>query len=143
MNRFILFLFCVALILTGCSQDKPRPEGGVNIIPLQVVDKQNPTVEVISQRQKRELTVSHHVRGQNVYVECYVPSFTFRDRAVGKINGEGHVRVSIDGERMDDIYTAAFIVKGLEKGHHQILVEVVHNDSTSYDMKKSWNVLIK
>lgn len=141
MKRLVI-MFLILSITTGCVEDKPRPEGNVEILPLQVVNHTAQAVEVINQQQKMNLTVKHHVRDQNVYVECYIPSFTFKEKGGKKVNGEGHIRVSVDGEKMNDINTAAFVVKGLDRGRHEILLEVVHNDLTTYNMKKSWNVTI-
>jgi len=143
MYRFILFFTCFVWALTGCVEDKPRPEGGISVVPLQIIDTSQSAIEVVSQKQPRNLVVNHHVRGQNVYVECFVPSFTFKEKGGMKVNGEGHVNVFVDGKRVEEISTAAFIIKGLEKGNHQLKVEVVHNDSSSYNLKKSWNVSIK
>ena len=143
MNRFILVFSCFVWVLTGCVEDKPRPEGNVNIVPLQVVNTSQSAVEVVSQKNSNDLVVNYHVRGQDIFVECYIPSFTFKEKGGMNVDGEGHMRVFVDGDRVEEISTAAFIIKGLEKGKHQLVIEVVHNDSTSYLMKKSWNVYIK
>lgn len=139
LYAFVLLLF----VLTGCVEDKPRPEGKLEIVPLHVTNVLNDSVEVVSQQHDESINIKHHIRNQNVYVECYIPNFTFKEKRGNKVKGEGHLILHVDGEKVDDMNTAAFIVKGLEKGVHEMSVEVVHNDSTSYNLKKTWNVTIQ
>ncbi len=141
MNRFILFFLCFVWVLAGCTEHKPRPEGSVSIVPLGILETTHSAIEVVSQT--KNLVVDHHVSGQNIYVECFIPSFTFKEKGGTKVEGEGHMLIYVDGERVDEISTAAFIVKGLEKGKHQLVVEVVHNDSSPYNLKKSMDVYVK
>ncbi|UOK59470.1 hypothetical protein MGI18_11980 [Bacillus sp. OVS6] len=42
----------------------------------------------------------------------------------------------VDEKKTDEIHTAAFIIKGLEKGTHTISLELLHNDSSKYHLKK-------
>jgi hypothetical protein len=49
----------------------------------------------------------------------------------------------VDEKKTDEIHTAAFIIKGLEKGTHTISLELLHNDSSKYHLKKTWNVTVK
>ncbi|WP_142385601.1 hypothetical protein [Metabacillus schmidteae] len=143
MSRFILFFLCFVLVLSGCVEDKPRPEGNASVVPLQILDTSQSAIEAVSLKQSEKLVVHHHVSGQNIYVECFIPSFTFKEKGGSKVDGEGHIIVYVDGERVDEISTAAFILKGLKQGKHQLAVEVVHNDSTRYNLEKSWEVYIK
>ncbi|WP_051475546.1 hypothetical protein [Bacillus sp. J37] len=143
MNRFVLIFACLLCILSGCVEDKPRPEGSMSVVPLDIVEASESAIEVSSLKQPIDIVVNHHVRGQNIYVECYIPSFTFKEKGGANVNGEGHIQVYVDGKRVDEISTAAFIIKGLEKGKHHLMIEVVHNDSSDYQLKKSWNVNIK
>jgi hypothetical protein len=142
MMRLVVFCLMI-MILTGCVGDKPRPKGMVEIVPLQMTNVSKDVVEVISQQQNHSLSVKHHVHEHDVYVECFIPNFFFKEKGGSKINGEGHVTVYIDGKKVNDMYTTAFIVRGLEKGIHEMIVEVVHNDSTSYNLKKTWDVTIQ
>jgi hypothetical protein len=123
-------------------EDKPRPEGKLEIVPLDVTSVSNEAIEVVNQQNKQSLLIKHHIRNQDVYVECYIPNFTFKEKGGNKVKGEGHITVHVDGKKVDDMNTAAFIVKGLDKGVHEMTVEVVHNDSTSYNLKKTWTVSI-
>ncbi|WP_121661301.1 hypothetical protein [Metabacillus litoralis] len=142
MKRFFCTVFLLGIV-TGCVEDKPRPEGNLEVVPLQVVNHSFEAVEVINQQRKMNISVKHHIRDQDVYVECYIPSFTFKERGGNKVDGEGHLQLSVDGKVVDHIQTAAFVIRGLEKGTHTFEIEVVHNDSTSYELKKSWNATIQ
>jgi hypothetical protein len=142
MKRLLTFGF-LCFLLTGCTEDKPKPEGKVEVFPLQVSNINRNVVEVVSQKQNSTFTIKHHVRNQNLYVECYIPHFTFKEKGGKKVNGEGYIVVYVDGKKVDDMNTAAFIVKGLDKGIHDMTIEVFHNDSSSYNLKKSWKVTIQ
>src|SRR4051794_35853314 len=94
-----LAVFCLMfIVLTGCVGDKPRPKGMVEIIPLQITNVSKDAVEVVSQQQNHFLNVKHHVRDHDVYVECFIPNFFFKEKGGSKINGEGHIIVYIDGK---------------------------------------------
>ena len=142
MKRLLALVF-ILIGLTGCVEDKPRPKGSVNLVPLNVTNVSNDVIEVVSHNQLASLNIKHHVRNQDVYVECYIPNFSFKEKGGNKVIGEGHIVVFVDGKKIDDMNTAAFIVKGLERGVHEMMVEVVHNDSTTYDLKKTWTVSIQ
>ncbi|WP_299086923.1 hypothetical protein [uncultured Metabacillus sp.] len=139
----LLALFVIILCLSGCTEDKPRPEGSVNVIPIQIADVSKDAIEVVSQKSQSPFTIKHHVRNRAVYVECYIPNFIFKEAGGKKVAGEGHLTVYVDGKKVDDMNTAAFVVRGLEQGNHIITVEVVHNDSSSYNLKKTWEVTIQ
>jgi hypothetical protein len=142
MKRLLALVF-ILIGMTGCVEDKPRPEGNVILVPLHVTNVSNDVVEVVSQSQLASLNIKHYVRNKDVYVECYIPNFSFKEKGGNKVSGEGHIEVSVDGKKIDDMNTAAFIVKGLDRGVHEMMVEVVHNDSTTYDLKKIWTVSIQ
>ena len=134
----LLTLVFLLFVSTGCVEDKPKPESNVEIVPMQVADLKQDSIEVIVHQQKSlELTIKHHVRNQDVYVECYIPHFTFKEKGGNKRNGEGHIDVFVDGKKVNEMNTAAFIIKGLEKGVHEMRLEVIHNDSSSYDLTKT------
>lgn len=136
--KWLLTIFSLVLVfVTGCTEDKPRPKGMVgDVIPVQVNDISNDIVAVVSQKPKDTFDINYHTREQNVYVECFIPGFHFE-------KGEGFLNVTVDGQKKNEIYTAAFILKGLDKGDHNIVVEVVHSDETFENMKKTFKVKIQ
>lgn len=137
--KHFTWLLILAAALSACSNEKPRPEGE-ETVPMEVSMLGNESVETAVQ--PRQLNVTHHVKGSNVYIECYIPNFSFSDKRGEKVNGEGYLNLYIDGKKTDEIHTAAFIIKGLDKGTHTIYIEVLHNDSSRYHLKKTWNVTI-
>lgn len=91
---------------------------------------------------ERTIHVEHHVRGNDVYLECIISNFTFKQSGGLKKDGEGHLNVVIDGQRTEKISTAAFIIKGLSKGEHTLKIQVVHNDLTNYPLEHMIHVRI-
>ncbi|MEH7383915.1 hypothetical protein V7147_00680 [Bacillus sp. JJ1521] len=90
----------------------------------------------------RNIQVEHHVRGSDVYLECIIPNFIFKQSGGQKKDGEGHLNVIIDGKRTEKISTAAFIIKGLSRGEHSLKIQVVHNDLTKYPLEHTIQVQI-
>ncbi|MDR4886620.1 hypothetical protein RGU12_03530 [Fredinandcohnia sp. QZ13] len=91
---------------------------------------------------ERTFQVKHQVRGNDVYLECLIPNFTFKQSGGQKRDGEGHLNVIIDGKRVEKISTAAFIIKGLTRGEHTLAIQVVHNDLTTYPLEHTIHVQI-
>jgi hypothetical protein len=88
-----------------------------------------------------EMTVKEQVKGNDVYVECIVSGFDFSDRG-DKKSGQGYINLYLNGHKIDEIYTAAFIIKGLPEGEHEVTLELVKNDGTPYGMKEKFEVTI-
>ncbi len=91
---------------------------------------------------KRSIQVEHQVRGNDVYLECIIPNFTFKQSGGQKKDGEGHLNVLIDGKRTENISTAAFIIKGLSRGEHTLKIQVTHNDLTNYPLEHTIQVRV-
>ncbi|MEH7222437.1 hypothetical protein V7112_01390 [Bacillus sp. JJ1566] len=91
---------------------------------------------------ERTLQVVHHVRGNDVYLECIIPNFTFKQSGGLKKEGEGHLNIMIDGKKTEKISTAAFIIKGLSRGEHTLKIQVVHNDLTTYPLEHTIHIHI-
>lgn len=90
------------------------------------------------------MSVKHLVKGNDIYVECVISNFTFSKREGNKINqtGTGYLQLYLNGKKIDNIYTAAFIIKGLPAGKHLIKLELVHNDGTPYSIEEEFEVTI-
>lgn len=136
LKIFALISVVLLLLLASCTNDKPTPEG--------VTHDTVPTIEVLNmqglssangKKTGHSMSVRHHVRGNRVYVECYVSHFTFSD-------GSGYLQLSIDGKKVKKLRTAAFVIKDLSKGKHQIKVELVKNNHSKQVLKKEWTVNI-
>jgi hypothetical protein len=99
-------------------------------------------IPVISSHSERTLHVKHQVRGKDVFIECIVNEFTFKKGKRNKVEGEGHIDLYLNGQKMNEIFTAAFVVKGLPTGKHTIHLELVHNDSSKYGLSHEFEVNI-
>ncbi|MEH7382400.1 hypothetical protein V7138_18205 [Bacillus sp. JJ1533] len=132
MYKFILSL-CFLSFLTPQIDEKP------------VVAKSGHHAyysEISEVERERTIQVEHHIRGNDVYLECIIPNFTFKQSGGQKKDGEGHLNVLIDGERTEKVSTAAFIIKGLATGEHTLKIQVVHNDLTNYQLEHTIHVQI-
>jgi hypothetical protein len=81
--------------------------------------------------------VKYEVKGHDVLVECLAAQFPFR-----KGEGGGHINVYLNGQKMTEVYTAAFIVRGLPSGKHMIRLELVYNDGKMTGMMHEFEVTI-
>lgn len=145
LNKLLLVLFSISVFaVSGCTNDKPEPETLVEVVPMEVsyISKAN-TVEVMSsQNKQRTFEVKHHVKGKDVYVECIVSNFKFTKGKQANTEGEGHIDLYLNGKKVDEIYTAAFIAKELPAGKHTMKIELVHNDSTKYNLNEEFEIII-
>ncbi|ABO66337.1 MULTISPECIES: hypothetical protein [Geobacillus] len=81
------------------------------------------------------LEVKHQVQGNDVLIECFAAQFPFR-----KGNGGGHINVYVNEQKVTEVYTAAFIVRGLPSGKHVIRLELVYNDGKVTGMTHEFDV---
>ncbi|OLO40978.1 hypothetical protein BTR23_04670 [Alkalihalophilus pseudofirmus] len=104
----------------------------------------NGIVHVSVNKDQRLMTVNHDVKGSDVYVECVIDQFTFAKEKAGKnhVDGEGHLHLFVDGQKVDSIYQAAFIIKGLPSGEHSIKLELVKNDDEQYGVSEEFSVQV-
>lgn len=138
MFKSILILFSTIVGLLS-------PVGQVTADEVQVIPMHgNGIVQVSVSKDKRLLTVNHEVKGTDVYVECIIDQFTFAKEKAGKnhVDGEGHIQLFVDGQRVDSIYQAAFIIKGLPSGEHTIKIELVKNNYDLYEISEEFTVQI-
>ncbi|MDQ0231296.1 hypothetical protein [Metabacillus malikii] len=142
MKPLNMIIVIVCLVLTACAKDRPKADI-LEVQPLHVTDINSEEVIQVSQQNiKSELKLNFHIRNQDVFVESYIPNFSFKEKGGQKKNGEGYLAVYVDGKLIDEIDTAAFVVKNLPIGKHVLTVEVFHNDSTTYHLKESFDVNI-
>ncbi|KGP61021.1 hypothetical protein NP92_07200 [Anoxybacillus gonensis] len=92
--------------------------------------------------QKQTLFVKHHVKGNNVFVECIVDQFTFTKGTHPKKSGQGRIHIYVNGKRVSETTTAAFVIRGLPMGKHTIRLELVHNDASKYHVSHEFTVTI-
>lgn len=129
-------------LLLGCSQDKPKPETFMNIevTPIEMLQNQEPAavVAVNQEVKSQEMYIKHQVKGKNVYIECFIPNFSFKNSS-----RNGYLSLYIDNKKIKNVTTAAFIVKGLSEGKHLIKLKMTNHPLGDQDIKKEFWVNIK
>jgi hypothetical protein len=139
--RYVIMIICLLIISAYRSYDSKPPE--VSLMPMQVVQFEETAVEASAVLNENNLTIRHHVKEKDVYVEVIIPGFNFSSPTQKKkVNGEGYVKLYLNEKQIDEIYQAAFIVKGLPAGKHNLKFELVQNDSTSYGINEEITVTI-
>jgi hypothetical protein len=123
----LLLLF----LLAGCQNDLPEPE--TKDISFQLEEAVQASGYSITQVDP--FFVRHEVKGQDVYIECMVKGVSFRN------NGAKMV-LFIDGKKTKEIKQAAFIVKGLQSGTHQIKLELIKQNEHLATATKEIEVVI-
>lgn len=139
ITKYIL-LICF-IFLGACHKDIPEPEvkSKLSVIPMSSVHTSDELPVVAQHRNNNQFMVQHHVKESNVFVECIVSGITFRDQTKGK---KGKIILFIDGQKKEEIHTAAFIIKGLSRGDHVVKIEVVDENNQSYSLSKEFEVTI-
>lgn len=112
--------------------------------PLTTFSKENMT-DMPVQSNFKAMKINYTVKGRDVYVECIVPGFSFVSdgEKSNRKDGEGHIHVYANGKKIEDVNQAAFIIKGLPKGTHEITLQFVHNNQQPYQYHEKFTVDIK
>ncbi|MGG3466547.1 hypothetical protein ABES02_03230 [Neobacillus pocheonensis] len=86
-------------------------------------------------------SVQHHINGNQVMVECVVTGISFRelDHKKDKV---GKLVLWVDGEKNQEVKTAAFIIKDLSPGSHKLKLEVVKLNNEPYGLAEEFVVNI-
>lgn len=137
----LLSIFIIG-ILTGCHRDIPKPESKVTMAVKHVAAAEHARHQQLSnQTQKPSLFVQHKIKGNQVFVECILTGISFRetDNAGQKV---GKLVVWVDGKRTNEVASAAFIMKNLPPGNHNVKLEVVKLNNESYGLTKEFLVNI-
>jgi hypothetical protein len=140
--RIAVSICLAALLLGACSNDKPKPETRLEVVPMNVVQTKEEAVETLKASSNRSMIVHQHVRGTNVYVECIINHFSFTAGEQNNQDGKGYVQLYVDGKKMDPISQAAFIIKNLSPGKHTIKLELMKNSKESYGLRETFEVVM-
>ncbi|MBS4172397.1 hypothetical protein [Bacillus sp. FJAT-49736] len=127
--RKLIGLAIILVILSGCRQNIPKPE---------TINAKASTANYISQM-KQEATIRHFVRGNDLFVECFVPYVSFSGLNKGQ---PAKIKVYVDGELKGEYNTAAFIMKDLKNGIHYIKVDIVKPNNKSLGLSKKFYITI-
>ncbi len=99
---------------------------------------------VSSSKKDERLIVNYEVKDQDIYVECFVKDFSFNREDIGSVKkeGEGHIHLYINGNKVDSIFQSSFIIKSLPSGTYNIKLELVHNDYTPYGISEEFEITL-
>ncbi|MFJ5963519.1 hypothetical protein [Bacillus sp. NPDC093026] len=130
----MLSMCALLFLVTGCQRHHEQEQV-----------KQEPDVPVIQQApsdMKQQGFLKYKVQGSAVYIESTLQDFHL-DTSPGK-NGEkkGYFTVYVDGKRAGNEYTAAFVVKHLSKGKHQMTVELNSRHPEYHQKRETWDVFV-
>ncbi|MFC4320299.1 hypothetical protein [Litchfieldia salsa] len=144
MKKFITIALCTFL-LTACTNDKPVPEAlVVHIVMLEnnrIFKPETRHVSAMRKETERILDVRQQVIGNDVYVECMISDIRLNKQE--NSYGDGYIELSVDGKKVDQFSTAAFIIKGLQRGKHNIKLDLKGMHGKRYHLSKEFKVTIE
>ena len=101
---------------------------------------QFPSTEVLSAitQVHDDFQVGFSTKGTSVFVDCYTREYSFTPNSEKPL---ASVFVYVDGEKINEMKTAAFIIKDLSQGKHQIKVDLIDEQKqTTYTKKFSVHI---
>lgn len=134
---YMITILLALQMLFGCKKDIPEPEMQFKVIPMATVHAED-DLPVLMEKGQDRFMVQHHIKEDRVFVECILPDITFRENSPN----QGKIILYVDGKKKEEITTAAFIIKGLPEGNHQIRLEVVNLKNEPYHLQKEFTVSI-
>ncbi|MGI9612912.1 MAG: hypothetical protein ACR2QO_08395, partial [Acidimicrobiales bacterium] len=130
------------MVEVSANNHSPYTVGGVPITAMTTIDVAEPgghghgDTELFESADPPaiDVTVSEDPKsGWNVFAD--VPGFSFAPEDVGSaaVDGEGHLHLYVDGEKITRLYGPWWHIAELEAGTHEIMIEVSANDHSVYD----------
>lgn len=135
MKRMILVL-TVLMAATGCGKKIPEPE---NVMTTTMQKGSNLKAATTVQTVDEEFQVKTFVKGNSVFVECYLNGYSFSGDDSKPL---ASISVLIDNHRKIDMQTAAFILKDIPHGLHKIKLEVLNDSGHKTGLNKEIEVHI-
>jgi len=89
---------------------------------------QNTTKVDASSPKESQMVVRHFVKQDTLFIECFIPSVTFTDKSSHVKRAK--IRVYVDGQMKGDYNTAAFVLKGMQRGVHLVKLDVLDRKSS-------------
>lgn len=141
MRSFVhSIVLCGLVTLAGCQKDIPEPETKIAVLSVNNNDfSSDIPVSGIEHQQTGPFFVRHQVKGKDVLIECIVQGITFRE---SNAHNKGKILLYVDGKKREEISSAAFIVKGLSSGTHQLKLDIINEKDASLHLKKEFYVTI-
>lgn len=115
----------------------PEPEVKLKVVPMSTIQAEE-ELPVMMETYSEDFRVQHHVKDKRVFVECIIPTISFRENS----NRQGKILLYVNGNKKEEISTAAFVIKGLTKGKHHIRLVVVKPNHEPYGLEREFAVSI-
>ncbi|WNF35579.1 hypothetical protein RJD24_14070 [Bacillaceae bacterium IKA-2] len=99
---------------------------------------------VDSKQNDKRFQVNYELRNEDIFIECFVKDFTFKQDKVGSLkkDGEGHIHLYVNESKVESIFQPSFIIKALPIGTYKIKLQLVHNDFTPYGIDEEFEISI-
>jgi hypothetical protein len=88
----------------------------------------------------QDFSVKSFVRGNDVYVECYLKEYRFSKTNEKEL---ATITVSIDGKKYSEQTTAAFIVKDVPNGNHTLKLDIFNESGEKTGLTREFKVHIQ
>lgn len=135
--KWLFTLVTLLLIATACGNKIPEPENNSN--KKDFLDNQTASAASLRPNGDEDFEVRYYSRGNSLYVDCFLKDFAFSSKAKKQ---RAQVRFYLDGKKINDYKTAAFIVKGIPEGQHHIKLEILHENGKPAGLGKNFTVNI-
>lgn len=127
----------MSIYLSACQRDIPEPEtksfSFINELSVLAAEKK--------QSQDEAFNVHYFLKDNDLFVECIIGNFSFRDNPV-KGKQSGKLIVYINGKKSREVSSAAFIIRDLESGEHNIKLKVVNQKGQLTLLEKEFIIMI-
>ncbi|XNN70553.1 hypothetical protein ACLM2U_04380 [Bacillus pumilus] len=133
--KWMLSTCALLFLVTGCQSQHEEKQ----------ITKQDPAVPVMQQTKsemKQQGFLKYKVQGSSVYIESTLQDFHLESTRLKKDEKTGYFTVYVDGKRVGNEYTAAFVVKHLSKGKHKMTVELNSRHPEYRQKRETWDVFV-
>lgn len=133
--KWMLSICALLFLVTGCQSQHEEKQ----------ITKQDPAVPVMQQVQsemKQQGFLKYKVQGSSVYIESTFQDFHLESTQLKKDEKTGYFTVYVDGKRVGNEYTAAFVVKHLSKGKHKMTVVINSRHPEYREKRETWDVFV-
>ncbi|OLP66571.1 hypothetical protein BACPU_08730 [Bacillus pumilus] len=132
--KWMLSICALLFLGTGCQSQRESEQ----------VVHQEPDVPVMQQAQsemKQQGIFKYKVQGSTVYIESTLQDFHLVS-SLKKGEKSGYFTIYVDGQRVGNEYTAAFVVKHLSKGKHKMTVVLNTHHPAFQQKRETWDVIV-
>lgn len=132
--KFLLYSLSAVMLVSGYFYGNENVSNSGALMQV-------PTTEVLSAmtQVRDDFQVGFSTKGTSVFVDCYTREYSFTPNSEKPL---ASVLVYVDGKKMDEMRTAAFIVKDLPQGKHRIKVKLI-DDQKQTTYTKEFSVQIQ